>query len=196
MFKPMIVNAAQFEEEQPVIAESDVKNVFKVLHGYYGNLFFTKFATGVMDKGEDQGLANARRIWAHGLRAYDAETIKTALRNCQARHSEYPPSLPQFAALCAAAKPRAVFQIGAGAIGMSQELRSSYARNARKINERHAERTRERLTGDTPLPGGLEGLKRAIANAVGAGGGDEARELLRLDRMFAGDTKSIEGASS
>ena len=41
--------------------------------------------------------------------------------------------------------------------------------------------------GDIPLPAGLEGLKRAIANAIGTAGGDEARELLRLDRMFAGD---------
>lgn len=184
MFKPMIVNVAQFEGEQPVIAESDVKNVFKVLHGYYGNLFFSKFATGVMDKGEDQGLANARRIWAHGLRGYDAETIKAALRNCQARHPEYPPSLPQFAGICAAAKIRTPW-VAPLAIGMSNTLASKYAAAARANNKRHADRARARFAGDVALPDGLEGLKRAIANAVGAGGGDEARELLRLDRMLS-----------
>lgn len=185
MFKPILVNAQQFETEQPVIADGDVKNVFKVLHGYYGNLFFTKFATGVKDKGEDQGIANARRIWAHGLRPYDAETIQTALRNCQVRHPEYPPSLPQFAGMCAAAKIRTPW-VAPLAIGMSSTLRSKYAAAARAKNKAFAEAARQKLTGDAPLPAGLEGLKRAIANAVGAAGGDEARELLRLDRMFVG----------
>lgn len=198
MFKPIVVSEQQFAKEQTVIAEADVKRVFMVMHGYYGNMFFSKFATGVQVdvKGappdaagkvaqEDQGIANTRRIWAHGLREFDGETIKAALRVCQTRHTEFPPSLPQFAALCAAAKPRAVFHASPAAIGMSQELRSTYARNARKIIAKHNAKARERLTGEVPLPAGLEGLKRAIANAIGAAGGDEAAALLRLDRQMA-----------
>lgn len=168
-----------------VIAESDVNRVFAVLHGFYGNLFFTKFATGAVEGGEDQGIANARRIWAHGLREYDAETIKTALRNCQVRHPEYPPSLPQFAGMCAAAKLRPTFKSGPVAIGMSDELRSRYARQARAINAKHAEKAANRMTGFKPVPPGLDGLKQCIANAVGAAGGNEAAALLRLDRQFA-----------
>lgn len=183
MFKPILVSESDFRQEQPVIAESDVKNVFKVLHGYYGNLFFTKFSTGVLDKGEDQGVANARRIWAHGLRDFDGDTIKVALRNCQTRHPEFPPSLPQFKALCAAAVPRAVFRVD-NAIGMSDKLRSQYARQARAIIDKHDARAVRRKTGYVPLPAGLDGLKQAIASAVGEAGGNEAGELLRLDRMF------------
>jgi hypothetical protein len=172
------------QADKPVIAESDVSRVFAVLHGYYGNLFFTKFATGAVENGEDQGIANARRIWAHGLREYDAETIKTALRNCQVRHPEYPPSLPQFAGMCAAAKIRPTYSSAAVSIGMSDALRSKYARQARAINAKHAERAANRLTGFKPVPLGLDGLKQCIANAIGAAGGNEAAALLRLDRMF------------
>lgn len=184
MFKPIVVSEAQFRAAQPVIAESDVKRVFMVLHGYYGNLFLSKFATGALDdKGEDQGIANARKIWAHGLRDFDAETIKTALRACQGQHSEYPPSLPQFVALCAASKPRQAFRT-ANAIGMSDALRSRYARQARALIEKHEEKARNRKTGYKPLPPGLDGLKQAIADAIGTAGGDEGAALLRLDRMF------------
>ena len=185
MFKPILVSENQFRQEQPVIAEGDVKNVFKVLHGYYGNLFFTKFSTGVVENGDDQGIANARRIWAHGLRDFDANTIKIALRNCQGRHPEFPPSLPQFVSLCAAAAPREVYRVD-NAIGMSDTLRSQYARQARAIIEKHEARKTRRATGYVPLPPTLDGLKQAIAAAVGEAGGDEAAALLRLDRMFEG----------
>jgi len=189
MFKPIGESLPKISAggpaDQPVIAESDVNRVFAVLHGFYGNLFFTKFATGAVENGEDQGIANARRIWAHGLREYDAETIKTALRNCQVRHPEYPPSLPQFAGMCAAAKIRPAYSSTAVAIGMSDELRSRYARQARAINDKHAERAANRRSGFKPVPPGLDGLKQCIANAIGAAGGDEAAALIRLDRVFA-----------
>ena len=185
MLKP-VPTVGTFRAAQSQPDETVINNVFKVMHGCYGNLFLSKFASGVLDgRGRDMGVASARTVWAFSLQRFAHGVVITALEKCQDRHPEFPPSLPQFIALCIACEPRAVFQIGAGAIGMSQELRSKYARNARKINERHAERKGERNTGETPLPGGLEGLKRAIANAVGAGGGDEARELLRLDRMLS-----------
>jgi hypothetical protein len=185
MFKPIVVSESQFRNvtEQPVIAESDVKRVFMVLHGFYGNLFLSKFSTGAVENGEDQGIANARRIWAHGLSVFDAETIKSALRACQERHSEYPPSLPQFVALCAAKAPRRAFQ-QANAIGMSDGLRSQYARQARAIIAKHEEKARKRDAGFVPSAPGLDGLKQALANAIGTAGGDEGAALLRLDRMF------------
>jgi hypothetical protein len=185
MFKPIVVSEAQFRAEQPQqIAESDVKRVFMVLHGFYGNLFLSKFSTGAVENGEDQGIANARKIWAHGLRDFDGETIKTALRACQSHHGEYPPSLPQFVALCAAARPREAFR-ATNRIGMSDELRSRYARQARAIIAKHEEKARKREIGFVPEATGLDGLKQAIANAIGTAGGDEGAALLRLDRMFA-----------
>ena len=74
---------------ESVIDESDVKHVFKVLHGFYGNLLLSKFATGRVvekgaHKGEDEGIVNARAIWAHALRKHGPETIKVALARCQA----------------------------------------------------------------------------------------------------------------
>jgi hypothetical protein len=105
--------------------------------------------------------------------------VKAALRQCQQRHPEYPPSLPQFVSLCAANKPREAYR---PALGMSGELRSRYARQARAINEKHAARKAAIATGYREVPTGLAGLMQAIASAVGAAGGDEAATLARLDR--------------
>lgn len=184
MLKPVVVNASDFRKAQPQADEGVVNNVFKVLHGYYGNLFLSKFASGVLDaKGRDMGVASARSVWAHKLRMFDEATVVTALEKCEDRHPEYPPSLPQFSALCAAAMPRATYQPDR-AIGMSDELRSQYARQAREIIERHEAKAVRRRTGFVPLPQNLDGLKQAIACAVGEAGGNEAAALLRLDRMF------------
>lgn len=184
MFKPVVVSADDFRKPAPATDETIVNNVFKVLHGCYGNLFLSKFASGVVDAGgRDLGVASARKVWAHSLRRFDESTVVTALEHCQERHPEYPPSLPQFVALCVAAMPREVYR-SSNAIGMSDELRSRYARQARAINEKHAERARRRITGDKPLPPGLDGLKQAIANAIGCAGGNEAAALLKLDRIF------------
>ena len=187
MFKPVQVAAAAAQPGQPQqsIDDSGIKRVFMVLHGYYGNLFLSKFATGHVENGEDEGITNARKIWAFGLRDFDAGTIKTALRLCQQAHPEYPPSLPQFAALCAANKPRAVFMPAQAAIGMGQELRSRYARQAREIIAKHHAKAAAMRTGHVDLPPGLDGLKIAIAVAVAAAGGDEAATLTRLDRELA-----------
>lgn len=183
MFKPLVVSEHTIHSQPPVIAEADVKRVFMVLHGFYGNLFFSKFATGVVENDEDQGIANARKIWAHGLRDFDAETIRSALRACQTKHSEFPPSLPQFTSLCSAHRPRPTFKF-TPMLGMSGELRSQYARKAREINARHAAKKKRLESGFVPDAPGLDGLKQALANAVGAAGGNEAAELLRLDRLY------------
>ena len=68
---------------------------------------------------------------------------------------------------------------------MSDELRSRYARQARAIIAKHEEKARKREIGFVPEATGLDGLKQAIANAIGTAGGDEGAALLRLDRMFA-----------
>lgn len=184
MLKPISLRADQFRAPQPASDESIVNNVFKVMHGYYGNLFLSKFASGVTDpQGRDKGVASARTVWAFKLQRFDEATVVKALDQCQDRHPDFPPSLPQFVALCAAAAPREIYQ-ATNAIGMSDELRSQYARQAREIIERHEAKAERRKTGFVPLPISLDGLKQAIANAVGEAGGNEAAELLRLDRMF------------
>lgn len=199
MFKTVAsaVDVRQFSGEAPAIAESDVKRVFMVMHGYYGNLFFTKFATGVMvaiagsrgpggkELEEDQGIANARRIWSHGLRPFDAEVIKAALRQCQDKHKEFPPSLPQFVALCAANLPPPKVQRPQAAVGMSAELRSKYATEAKLKVQMHILAARDAAIGYVKVPPTLDGLKLAIATAAAEGGADEATELVRLNRMLS-----------
>lgn len=156
-----------------------IRRVFMVLHGFYGNLFLNKFSTGSVENGEDQGIANARRVWAHSLREYDADTVKAALRRCQQAHPEYPPSLPQFASLCAAIKPREVYRPPAPpALTMSPEL-------SEKIVAENRQRLAEVAQAIKEPESGLALLKQAIARAVADAGGDEACELLRLDRMLA-----------
>jgi len=181
MLKPIHLTEAQFRgEQQPGPDEDDVKRVFMVLHGYYGSLFLSKFSTGMVDKdGRDQGVANARRVWSHRLRSFDAETVARALEVCQDRHPEFPPTLPQFVALCNAVAPREVYR----AVGyeMPAEKRSAYAASARAAI---AAQTARRAGAPARPVGGLDGLKQAIADAVGTAGGDEAAALVRLDQMF------------
>lgn len=200
MFKPISIStpaAKQFRQQQ-AIDQGVVNNVFKVFHGAYGNLFLMKFATGQLaGKGEvdaegqsieaqDKGVLNARQIWAHGLRAFDASTVKTALSQCMDRYPEFPPSLPQLVAICAANKPRAVYKPDLPALGMDQALCRQNAAKAREIYARHAQKaTLSRLGTQAPMPVGLGGLMQAIAGAVATAGGDEAAALIRLESMLA-----------
>lgn len=186
MLKPITSSLGDLRQaiDQPAAAPELVNNVFKVFHGFYGNLFLSKFANGQLNaSGEDMGVISARQIWAHGLREFDLATVKNALLRCMEPHPEYPPTLPQFVALCKACAVRVVKPMTA-AIDMGQPLRSRYARQAREITAKHAGRVIEKNTGYFAIEPGLSGLKQAIANAVATAGGDEMQELKRFDRMF------------
>ena len=186
MFKPVALTADEIRTPTPPLPEQAVNNVFKVFHGFYGNLFLSKFSTGEVDaQGGDAGIVSARQIWGHGLRNFDAGTVKAALAQCMAQHPEFPPSLPQFVALCAANKPRETYKPTTPALEMGQSLKSAYSARAREINERHAQKAVDKQTGYIALPQSLQGLKSAIANAVATAGGDEVATLRRLDQMLA-----------
>lgn len=180
MLRPIDLSAAGRPQREPLPTDA-VNNVFKVLHGFYGNLFLSKFASGEMTpEGEDSGVVSARQVWAHGLREFDGQTVKAALNRCMAAHAEFPPSLPQFVALCAAAKPRNVYRLPAApALEMSQGLRDQ-RRNEALSKARELVEQREAAEQQ-----GLNPLKRALADAVAAAGGDEVATLLRMDRMLA-----------
>jgi hypothetical protein len=173
----------------PPLPPEVVNNVFKVLHGCYGTLFLNKFATGDAipmgqeHAGEDRGMVSARKVWAHGLREFDGQTVKAALALCMERHPEFPPSLGQFVALCHARKPRNPWRppSGAPALPISPELAAQYRAEYRAQLRQAAEEIRSRRQHVD----GLDMLKQAIARAVADGGGDEAVALMRLDRMLA-----------
>ncbi len=154
--------------------------VFRAMHGFYGQLWLSKFATGQAGPdGADAGVVSAKAMWAHGLRDFDATTVRMALRQCLERHPEFPPSLPQFMALCRANQPREAYR---PALPMSGALVAERSKAEReKLRE-----LRQRLRGDVREPEmGLPALFAAIADAVSCAGGDEAAELRRLEGMFA-----------
>ena len=163
--------------------------VFKTMQGMYGSLFLSKFSTGKTGAdGSDAGIVSARDVWAMALQRFDVATVVTALERLLSDFPEFPPSLPQFVALCHACRPRETYRTAQPAIGMSQTLRSEYAAKAREINERHAKRAVDKRLGAVVAVGGLEGLdglKSAIANAIANAGGDEVAALLRLDAMLS-----------
>ncbi len=176
--------AGAFSPQQEPDTASAVM-VFRVLHGAYGTLFLSRFSTGVVDDhGRDKGVAAARTMWAQGLRAFDANTVRQALERCMEKEPKFPPTLPELQAQCRAIQPRKVHNTGPAAIGMSDKLRSEYAKRAREINERHEEKRIHRLTGYRELSPGLHGLFEAIADAVRCAGGDEVAELRRLGDLY------------
>ena len=181
------VGAASQEQRQDAVRVSN--RVFKTLQGMYGSLFLSKFSTGkVLPNGGDAGVISARDVWAVSLQRFDAGTVGTALDRVLTDFPEFPPSLPQFVALCHACRPREAYKPAENVIGMSQTLRSEYAAKAREINEKHAKRAVDKRLGaqaDMGSDDGLDGLKSAIANAIATAGGDEAAALLRLDAMLS-----------
>ena len=176
MLKTISPNLEDFKV-QPVENSNDTaNNVFKVFHGFYGNLFLSKFVNGQMDAdGVDQGVVSARGIWSHGLRGFDLSTVKTALGRTMDVHTEFPPTLPQFVALCKACKPREVYST---ALPPPAVDRTAQARKARELLDS--------MKAEKPAVNGLSLLFIAIADAVRCAGGDEGAELARLERMFKG----------
>lgn len=154
-------------------------NVFKVFHGFYGNLFLSKFTNGqIGPDGADQGVVSARAVWVHGLRDFDLSTVKTALSRVMDVHPEFPPTLPQFVQLCKACAPRPIYR------DTLPPPTVDYSEQARKAKERLGAMRASQAAKTTTR--GLDLLKQAIADAVRCAGGDEGVELARLDRIFQG----------
>ena len=175
MLKLITPRLDDFKPESQATPNDTANNVFKVFHGFYGNLFLSKFVNGQTGSdGVDQGVISARAIWTHGLRDFDLSTVKTALARVMDAHPEFPPTLPQFVALCKACAPRAVYVEALPPAKPNPEIAK---RALAAIRTTQATK---------PAPNGLDLLKQAIADAVGCAGGDEAAELARLDRMFKG----------
>lgn len=169
---------------QPSISQAEMNSIFMFLHGCYGNMFLSKFSTGTTDAaGQDQGMENARRTWGSALSRFDGAAIKAALLECQTRHPDFPPNLPQFLALCSASTPRQAYQASASHIEMDLEIRRRYARAARAaIGPPMKDKS---PSGGQILEPGLGPLMQSIAEAVAAGGGDEAAALVRMEKWLA-----------
>jgi len=169
MLKPLSVSTESLGKAQPT---TDLAaRVFRAMHGYYGALFLSKWANGVVENGVDCGVSDAMKVWAYELRRYDAKTVLEAIGRCKTAHPEFPPSLPQFVGLCEAVKPRQVFR----ALPMSAELHAERSKAHReKLNALRA-------SMQPKAEGGLSLLFAAIADAVKCAGGDEVATLRRLE---------------
>lgn len=113
---PALVQAAA--QPQPAAASAEgaqVRRLFMVLHGAYGTAFVSKFGTGERDaNGKDKGIRSAMQVWQSKLAAYPADVIEAAAARVMDAHPEFPPTLPQFEALCRAAMPRKTYAEEAG----------------------------------------------------------------------------------
>lgn len=162
--------------------ETAVKQLFMLLHGLYGNLLIARFSTGeVGADGKDKGVKSAMVIWQANLECFDGETIRAAADRCMTDHPKYPPTLPEFVAMCKAIQPRRT-HAEQFKIGMSDELKSSYTARARAQAMARYRANLERSagvvnTGNT----GLGALQVLIGRAVALAGGDEVAALRRFD---------------
>ena len=107
---PSAVHGAANDSAKPQGISQGVKNLFLLLQGSYGNLFLTKFATGVKDdSGRDLGIRATMKVWEAALSKFPAQVIETAANRLTNEHPEFPPNLPQFVKSCEAAMPRKTY---------------------------------------------------------------------------------------
>ena len=171
-------------------ALTDTKQLFMMLHGMYGNLFVSKFATGELNENrKDKGILSAMKVWDSSLRKYyrqgenRAQIIEAALQACKTKHVEFPPSLPQFMALCDAeleTMPRPTFfeKGGTGRVLVG-------------VDEKFMEERRKRLAAaafekmrkfEKKQSNGLPLIQQLVAQACALAGADEVATLRNLER--------------
>lgn len=168
----------------PREADATVKRLFMLFHGWYGNLLIARYQTGETGlDGKDRGVASAMKVWQAELARFAPEDVESAAARCQADHPKFPPTLPEFVALCKAVRVRPAFQPnGPGAIEMSGELRSSYTARARAEAMHRYRANLAAEVGKVETEGGIRGMQTLIAQAVALAGGDEVVILRRFDQ--------------
>jgi hypothetical protein len=166
-----------------VIDEVQIRRLFMLLHGMYGNSVLDKYRIGQVENGEDVGMSSARQVWLNGLREFPQPIVLKALAKCSEKHKTFPPTLPEFRDICKSLMPRQWTANGdTPRLEMSEALRSEQVERARRA----IAQTRLGREGGIRTHDGVRGLHVLIAKAVGHAGGDEASTLLRLDAQRAG----------
>lgn len=80
-----------------------VDKLFRELHSWYGKKFLYMFSNGLpskQDRDKDDGVINAKRVWARELAKYPLPIIIDALEYAKKRSLEEPPNLPKFLSFC------------------------------------------------------------------------------------------------
>ncbi|MCW5600426.1 hypothetical protein [Nitrosomonas sp.] len=79
------------------LSETWINAIFEEFHGRFGNAFFAKFQLGALDaNGNDQGIENAKTVWAKRLADYSPEEISRGVNT----EYDYPPDLDSFKKAC------------------------------------------------------------------------------------------------
>jgi hypothetical protein len=159
-----------------------IKRLFMLFHGMYGNQILDKFRTGQNnDQGEDLGLVSAQAVWLNGLRDFDFDTIRRAVAMCEQKHKTFAPTLPEFRDLCKTCAPRKISQPDVPQIGMSDEMKA-------KIRAQNRETLANLKLGAAnrmDYGKGMPALLLMVAKAIGDAGGDEVKSLLALEQKFS-----------
>lgn len=96
-------------------ASTTVRKLFVLLHGSYGNLFLSKYATGEKSEaGGDKGVAAAMLVWDAALAKFTPDVIEVAAKRLMAESTEFAPNLPQLEKVCEAITPRKTYAEEAG----------------------------------------------------------------------------------
>ncbi|MBT9462540.1 hypothetical protein [Hydrogenophaga sp.] len=176
---------------QPEDLQAGVKGLFMLFHAWYGTLLLSRYTTGDVDaEGKDRGIKSAMVVWQHELDGFDGDVVRAAAERCKVDHSKYPPTLPEFVALCKAIQPRRPAPESQFKIPMSEGLRSSYTARAR-TEAMATYNARISVCMGMVKPGeGLDTVRALIAEAVRLAGGDEVATLRRLESKVSPPERS------
>lgn len=170
-----------------------IKRLFMLFHGMYGNQILDKFRTGQNnEKGEDLGLISAQAVWLNGLRDFDFETIRRAVAMCEQKHKTFAPTLPEFRDLCKTCAPRNIAPPAWPQIGMSEEAKAAI----REKNRQTLAQLKLGATTRTDYGTGMPALLLMCAKAIGDAGGEEVKSLLALESKFIPNKAPHQGMPS
>lgn len=159
----------------------EIKRLFMLFHGMYGNQLLDKFRTGKLnERGEDMGLVSAQAVWLNDLKNFDFEVIRLAVEKCKDRHPTFAPTLPEFLMLCRASRPHKPVQPDAPRLAMSDEMKAKL----KVRNQEMLATLKLGITGRTNYGHGLPALLLMISKAAADAGGDEVKTLLALESKF------------
>lgn len=109
------VREAAAQPRQKREASVTVRKLFVLLHGAYGSLFLSKYATGEKsESGGDKGVAAAMLVWDAALSKFAPDVVEAAAKRLMGETPEFAPNLPQLEKVCAAIAPRKTYAEEAG----------------------------------------------------------------------------------
>ena len=109
------IHQATSQPRQKREASTTVRKLFVLLHGSYGSLFLSKYATGEKSEaGGDKGVAAAMLVWDAALAKYATDVIEAAAKRLMTESPEFAPNLPQLEKVCEAITPRKTYAEEAG----------------------------------------------------------------------------------